>query len=79
MLKIIAIKINIVSIAWKSSIETLHTDLKCSTKQYTFKSISACLTIHINETKNEEKDCNSLNAYLFASALIRIQQPRSYE
>ena len=59
MLKIVAIKINTVSNAWKSSIEILHTDLKCSTTQYTFKSISARLTRHTNETKNEKRTVTS--------------------
>ena len=79
MLKIVAIERNTVSNSWKSSIETLHTDLKCSTTQYTFKSISAGLTRHINETKNKVKDSNSLNASLFTSALFRIQLPSSHE
>ena len=69
MLKIVAIELNTVSNSWKSSIETLHTDLKCSTTQYTFKSISTGLTRHINETKNKEKDSNSSNASLLVLLL----------
>ena len=71
MLRIVAIKINTVSNSRKSSIQTLHTDLKHSTTQSTFKSISAGLTRH---TKNEEKD-----ASLFTSALFRIRLPSSRE
>ena len=78
MLKIVAIKLNTVSNTRKRSIQTLHTDLKHSTIPSTFKSISAGLTRHINETKNEEKDSNSLNASLFISAWFRIQ-PISHE
>ena len=76
MLKIVAIKLNTISNSRKSSIQTLHTDLKCSTTQSTFKNISAGLT---RQTKNEEKDSNSSNASLFTSALFRIQQPSSRE
>ena len=79
MLKIEAIKLNTVSNPRKSSIQTFQTDLRCSTTPSTFKSISAGLTRHINETKNEEKDSNSLNASLFISALFRIQLPSSHE
>ena len=61
MLKIVAIELNTISNSRKSSIQTLHTDLKRSTTQFTFKSISAGLTRHTNETKNEEKDSNSSN------------------
>ena len=76
MLKIVAIKLNTNS--RKSSIQTLHTDLKCSTTHSTFKSISAGLTTHISETKNKEKDSRSLNASLFTFALFTIQLPSSY-
>ena len=74
MLKIVVIKINTVSNSRKSSIQTLHTDLKSSTTQSTFKSISTGLT---RQTKNEEKDSNSSNASFFTSALFRMQQPSS--
>ena len=76
MLKIVAIMLNTVSNSRKSSIHTLHTDLKRSTTQSTFKSISAGLT---RQTKNEEKDSNSSNASLFTSALFRIQLSSSRE
>ena len=76
MLKIVVIKLNTVSNSRKSSIQTLHTDLKRSTTQSTFKNISASLT---RLTKNEEKDSNSSNASFFTSALFRIQQPSSRE
>ena len=76
MLKIVAIKLNTVSNSWKSSIQTLHTDLWRSTTQSTFNNISAGLT---RQAKNEEKDSNSSNASLFTSALFRIQQPSSRE
>ena len=76
MLKIVAIKLNTVSNSRKSSIQTLHTDLKRSTTQSTFKNISASLT---RQTKNEEKDSNSSNASLFTSVLLRIQQLSSRE
>ena len=76
MLKIVAIKLNTVSNSRKSSIQTLHTDLKRSTTQSTFKNISAGLT---RQSKNEEKDSNSSNASLFTSDLFRIQQPSSHE
>ena len=80
MLKIVAIKLNIVSNSRKSSIQTLHTDLTRSTTQSTFKSISTGLTRHnINETKNEEKDSNSSTVSLFTSTLFRIQLPSSCE
>ena len=69
MLKIVAIKLNAVSNSRKSSIQTLHTDLKRSTTQSTFKSISAGLT---RQTKNEENDSNSSNTSLSTSALFRI-------
>ena len=59
-------------------IQTLHTDLECSTAQFTLKSISAGLT-NQREPKNEEKNGNSLNASLFTSALFRIQLPSSCE
>ena len=71
MLKIVAIKLNTVSNSRNSSIQTLHTDLKRSTTPSTFTStISAGLTRHINETKNEEKDSNCSNASLFTSAFV---------
>ena len=70
MLKIVVIKLNTISNSRKSSIQTLHTDLKCSTTQFTFKNISAGLTRHIKETKNREKDSNSSNASLFTSAYL---------
>ena len=76
MLKIVVIKINTVSISRKSSIQTLHTDLKRSTTLSTFKNISAGLT---RQTKNEEKDSNSSNVSFFTCALFRIQQPISRE
>ena len=66
MLKIVAIKLNTISNSWKSSIQTLHTDLKYSTTQSTFKNISAGLT---RQTKNEEKDSNNSIASLFTCAL----------
>ena len=56
MLKIVVIKLNTVSNSRKSSIQTLHTDLKRSTTQSTFKNISASLA---RQTKNEEKDRNT--------------------
>ena len=65
---------NTVSNSRKSSIQTLHMDLKHSTTQYTFKSISPGLPRHIKETKNEEKDINSSTF-----ALFRIQLPGSHE
>ena len=52
---IVVIKLNTVSNSRKSSIQALHTDLKRSTTQYPFKSISAGLTRHTKETKNKEK------------------------
>ena len=76
MLKIVVIKINTVSNSRKSSIQTLHTDLKRSTTLSTFKNTSASLT---RQTKNEEKDSNNSNASFFTSALFRIQQPISRE
>ena len=79
MLKIVAIKLSTVSNSRKSSIRTLHTDLKHSTTRYTCTSIGAGLTKHVNETENEEKDSNSSNASLFTSALFRIQLPSSHE
>ena len=72
MLKIVAIKLNTHG---KVGIQTLHTDLTCSTTQSTFKNISAGLT---RQTKNEDKDSNSSNTSLFTS-LFRIQQPSSQE
>ena len=72
MLKIVAIKHNTLSNSRKSSIQTLHTNLKCSTTQSTFKNISTGLTRHVNETKNEEKDSNSSNTSLFTSALFSL-------
>ena len=42
------------------SIQTLHTDLECSTAQYTFKRVSAGLKRHIKEPKNEEKMLTAL-------------------
>ena len=73
MLKIVAIKL---TNSWKSSIQILHTDLKRSTTQSTFKNISAGLT---RQTKNEEKDSISSNAIFFISALFRIQLLSSRE
>ena len=64
MLKIVAIKLNTISNSQNSSIQTLHTDLKCSTTQSTFKNISAGLN------KNEEKDSNSSYASLFTSVCL---------
>ena len=52
-------KKNSISNSRESSIQTLHTDLKRSTAQYTFKSIGADLTRQIKEPKNKEKDINS--------------------
>ena len=74
MLKVVAIKLNTVINSRKSSIQILHTDLKRSTTQSTFKNIS--LT---RQTKNEEKDSNSSNAIFFISALFRIQLLSSRE
>ena len=59
MLKIVAKKQKTVSNSRKSSIQTLHADLKRCTTQSTFKNISAGLN------KNEVKDSNSSNASLF--------------
>ena len=70
MLKIVAIKLNTVSNSWKSSIQTLHADLKCSATQSTFKNISAGLT---RQTKNKEKDSNSLNTSFFTSVCLAVQ------
>ena len=64
MLKIVGIRLNTISNSRKSSIKTLHGDLKCCTTQSTFKNISAGLT---RQAKNEEKDSNSLNASFFTS------------
>ena len=72
MLKIVAIKLNSISNSRKSSIQTLHTDLKRSKIQSTFKNISAGLT---RQTKNEEKDRNSSNASLFTSACLGFNSP----
>ena len=72
MLKIVAIKLNTISNSRKSSIQTVHTDLKCSTTQSTFKNISAGLT---RQTKNEEKDSNSSNASLLTSACLGFSSP----
>ena len=76
MLKIVAIKLNTVIKPQKSSIQMLHTDLKRSTTQSTFKNISAGLT---RQTKNEEKDSNSSNAIFLISALFRFQLLSSRE
>ena len=73
MLKIVAKKQKTVSNSQKSSIQTLHADLKRCTTQSTFKNISAGLN------KNEVKDSNNSSAPLFTSALFRIQQPSSCE
>ena len=72
MLKIVVVKLNTISNSRKSSIQTLHTDLKRSTTQSTFKNISAGLT---RRTKNEEKDSNSSNASLFTSACLGFSSP----
>ena len=72
MLKIVAIKLNTVSNSWKSSIQTLHADLKRSVTQSTFKNISAGLT---RQTKNEEKDSNSLNTSFFTSVCLGFSCP----
>ena len=55
MLKIEVIKLNTISNPRKSNIQTLHTDLRCSTTPSTFKSISAGLTKCINETKMKKR------------------------
>ena len=73
MLKIVAIKLNTISNSRKSSIRTLHKDLKCSTTQSTFKNISAGLT---RQTKNEDMDSNSSNASLFTSACLGFSSPK---
>ena len=75
MLKIVAIKLNTVSNSRKNSIQTLHTDLKCSTTHSTFKSISAGLTRHISETKNKEKDSKSLNVLCLLLLCLRFSCP----
>ena len=72
MLKIVAIKLNTESNSRKSLIQTLHTNLKRSTTQSMFKTISAGL---IRQTKNEEKDSNSSNTSLFTSACLGFSCP----